>query len=216
METSNSNLSSRLNSLFDPESYRGHHWADQYNVAGLNLIDEINQLDPDLVIDAGCAHNRFKGHIQNLIGFDRAYFPFADLYVAIEDAPFRPESADAVLALGSMHFGTRELVERQVDRVVSWVKPGGFIVMRVNNKIHFNDKYADIRYHWTDDDRKYFAEKHNLIMHRGPFLESKFDERTLSDAQPRLMAEKAVWWWQKPGDRKKYKIDPVTCQTIER
>jgi hypothetical protein len=31
-----------------------------------------------------------------------------------------------------------------------------------------------------------------------------------------LVADKMVWWWQKPGDRKKYKIDPATCQIIER
>lgn len=216
MQTNTNNyLNQKLDIMFDPATYNGHYWADQYKFAGLNLIDEINQLDPDLVIDAGCAHNRFKGHIQNLVGFDRNPFPFADLHTTIEAAPFRPECADVVMALGSMHFGTKELVEQQVDRVVSWVKPGGFIIMRVNNKIFFNDKNADIRYTWTDEDRKYFSEKYNLNMYLNPTIETRYHggRNTISDVKA---ADKIVWWWQKPGGRKKYKIDPATCQIIER
>jgi hypothetical protein len=208
--SADNSLNQKLDTLFDPESYQGYHWAEQYKFAGLNLIDEINQLDPDLVIDAGCAHNRFKGHIQNLVGFDRNPFPFADLHITIEAAPFRPECADVVLALGSMHFGTKELVEQQVDRVVSWTKPGGFIVMRVNNKIYYDDEYTDIRYNWTDSDRQYFSEKHNLIMYLDTVIEQKYSRKNT------LAADKMVWWWQKPGERKKYKIDPATCQIIER
>ena len=203
------NLNQKLDTLFDPASYQGHNWAEQYKVAGLNLIEEINQLDPDLVIDAGCAHNRFKGHIQNLIGFDRNHFPFADLYTDIEDAPFRSESADVVLALGSLHFGNKVSLEQQLDRVVSWVKPGGFVVMRVNHKIHYNDTFRDIRYNWSIEDLKYFTEKFNLIIHLEPVIESKYENNI-------LMAEKMVWWWKKPGERNRYKIDPVTCQLIKR
>jgi hypothetical protein len=32
----------------------------------------------------------------------------------------------------------------------------------------------------------------------------------------KLSADKMVWWWQKSGVRKKYKIDLATCQIIER
>jgi hypothetical protein len=109
-----------------------------------------------------------------------------------------------------MHFGTKELVEQQVDRVVSWTKPGGFIVMRVNNKIYYDDEYADIRYNWTDSDRQYFSKKYNLTMFVDTVIEQKYSRKKA------LVADKMVWWWQKPGDRKKYKIDPATCQIIER
>ena len=34
--------------------------------SGENLVDEINNLKPKLVIDAGCALNFFKGKIKNL------------------------------------------------------------------------------------------------------------------------------------------------------
>lgn len=209
--STNTHLTSQLDELFDPPSYRGHLWANQYNVAGLNLIDEINQLDPDLVIDAGCAHNRFKGHIKNLIGFDRACFPFADLCMTIEDATFRPESADVVLALGSMHFGNKQLIEQQIANVVSWVKPGGFIVMRVNHRMHFENKFSDIRVCWTTEDLEYFTEKYKLCIYQSVVIENRYD-RTRTN----LMAEKMVWWWQKPGQRKKFKIDPVSCDITHR
>lgn len=200
-------LNQTLNKLFDPGTYQGHLWTDQYKVAGLNLIDEINQLDPDLVIDAGCAHNRFKGHIKNLIGFDRACFPFADLHMKIEDAAFRSESADVVLALGSMHFGSKELVEQQLDNVISWVKPGGFIVMRVNHTP--TNSTVNIRFQWTNQIIEYFTKKHNLIMYQLPVKDHKY---TRNDA----VEERLVWWWKKPGNRKKYKIDPVSCLISER
>jgi len=208
----NDTLSQTLDELFAPESYQGHLWADQYKIAGLNLIDEINLLDPDLVIDAGCAHNRFKGHIKNLIGFDRTQFPFADLCMSIESAPFKEECADVVLALGSIHFGDHALIEQQINKVVSWTKPGGFIVMRANSKLHFEDKFSDIRFCWSDRDFEYFTQKHNLLVHRGPVIEQRY----YNSNDDVLRAEKMVWWWQKPGQRKKYKIDPVTCQLTER
>jgi hypothetical protein len=87
--------------------------------------------------------------------------------------------------------------------------------MRVNDKIFFNDKNADIRYTWTDEDRKYFSEKYNLNMYLNPTIEPRYysGRNTISDVKT---AEKIVWWWQKPGVRKKYKIDPTTCQIIER
>jgi hypothetical protein len=210
--TNNDHLDSQLDKLFNPDSYRGHFWARQFQVAGLNLIEEINELDPDLVIDAGCAHNRFKGHIKNLIGFDRMHFPFVDLHMKIEEANFRSQSADVVMALGSIHFGSLETIEQQIDRVVSWVKPGGFIVMRVNHKLYFERSSTDIRFLWSLNEIKYFTEKHSLLMHRDVVIEPRYN----NDEKEILMAEKMVWWWKKPGERQQYKIDPVTCQISNR
>ena len=38
--------------------------------SGDNLVDEINKLNPKLVIDAGCGINFLKGKIKNLIGYE--------------------------------------------------------------------------------------------------------------------------------------------------
>lgn len=200
-------LAAGLDQLFDPAQYSGHRSIEQFKFAGLNLIQEINDLQPDLVIDAGCGHNRFKGHILNLIGFDRINFPFIDLQMSIEDAPFREECADVVMSLGSAHFGTKQLVETQVDKMVSWTKPGGFLIFRVNYKLFINDPH-NVRLNWSLEDLEYFTNKHQLSICQGPFMEDR-----VSDANPEnLVATKMVWWWQKPGKRVNYSINPIDCE----
>jgi len=202
-------LESTLDKMFDPMTFDGQLNILQLNIAGLNLIEEVNKLDPDLVIDAGCGHNRFKGHIKNLIGFDRLGYPFVDLQMPIEDAPFRKESADVVMALGAVHFGTRELVEKQVSQMVSWTKPGGFLIFRVNHKMFF-DYHNNIRMNWTLQDFEYFTKKHNLIVYKELQYEHTINHKTQT---PETI--KMVWWWQKPGVRVKQTIDPVSCQITD-
>ena len=50
-----------------------HVWQSNIHLfkhSGENLVEEINKLDPNLVIDAGCGINFLKGKIKNLIGYD--------------------------------------------------------------------------------------------------------------------------------------------------
>jgi hypothetical protein len=56
-----------LSKKFNPSKWDGYMAFQHYTHSGMNLIDDVNALDADLVIDVGCGHNRFKGHIQNLI-----------------------------------------------------------------------------------------------------------------------------------------------------
>ena len=58
--------------------------------SGKNLVDEINDLGPELVIDAGCGINFLKGKIKNLIGYDPV-FKEADIVCGHWDAPFKTE-----------------------------------------------------------------------------------------------------------------------------
>jgi hypothetical protein len=96
----------RLNAKFNPEKWDGYLAFKNYIHSGINLIEDVNALEPDLVIDVGCGHNRFKGHIKNLIGFDPQPFPMIDLQSDIEGINFRPECADVLLILGSIQFGS--------------------------------------------------------------------------------------------------------------
>lgn len=190
---------------FNPSKWDGYMAFQHYTHSGMNLIDDVNALDADLVIDVGCGHNRFKGHIKNLIGFDPQPFPMADLQSDIASINFRPESADVLLVLGSIQFGTRENVKQNLDKVVSWLKPGGYIVMRT--LYQFNTKeipYADVHYAWTDNDIEEFGASNKLTMIKGPFV----------DQAPK--SSRLVWWWQKEGTLKKYSIDPITCVKKER
>jgi SAM-dependent methyltransferase len=187
---------------FNPERWNGFKAFEYYKYTGVNLINEINELDPDLVIDAGCGHNRFKGHIKNLIGFDSEPFPFADIHMPIEEIKFREESADVVLALGSIQFGNREFVESQLKKIVSWVKPGGFIVMRTFPNI----SQLKNSYSWTEDDIRDFSEKFNLKVIKGVYFENI----------PISGNVRMAWWWQKEGTLKKFKIGTINCTIEER
>ena len=195
----------RLNAKFNPKRWDGYMAFQHYAHSGMNLIEEVNALDPDLVIDVGCGHNRFKGHIKNLIGFDPQPFPMIDLQSDILSINFRPESADVLLALGSIQFGTREFVKENLDKVVTWLKPGGYIVMRTLYEFKEEEiPYSDVHYVWNDQDIQEFGDANNLIMIKGPFV----------DKAPK--SSRLVWWWQKPGELKRYSIDPVSCAKLER
>jgi hypothetical protein len=190
---------------FNPSTWDGFMAFQYYTHSGMNLIDDVNALDADLVIDVGCGHNRFKGHIKNLIGFDPQPFPMADIQSDIASINFRPESADVLLVLGSIQFGTRENVKQNLDKVVSWLKPGGVIVMRTLYQFDTNTiPYADVHYVWTDKDIEEFGSSNKLTIIKGPFV----------DQAPK--SSRLVWWWQKEGELKKYSIDPLTCNRIER
>lgn len=199
----------RLAKIFNPSTWGGYKAYPTYKYAGPNLIQEVNALDPDLVVDVGCGHNRFKGHIQNLIGFDQEPFPFADMHCPIEEANFRPESVDVALCLGSVQFYNREWVSEQVAKIVSWIKPGGYIVMRVRHSAT-ESATNDVHYIWTDEDIQEFTKQHSLEIVGGV----QVDETESHYGQ--FSTNRVVWWWKKPGDLKRYKIDPVTCDITER
>ncbi len=206
------NLENNLGKKFDPTKWTGWKAFKHYKYTGTNLVDDINNLDPDLVIDVGCGHNRFKGHIKNLIGFDQEPFPFADLHMSIENINFRKESADVVMALGSIQFGDKDFVKSQVKKIVSWVKPGGFIIMRtMKDWFHNYDyPYMSSHYIWSQDDINEIEKENSLILHKGIFTEE------ITDEMGKLISTRFAWWWQKPGNLKKYKISLNTCEIKER
>lgn len=204
------NLNKALENNFNPKKWKAWKMFSHYKYTGFNLIDEINKLDPDLVIDVGCGHNRFKGHIKNLIGFDQEPFPFVDIVSSIENINFRPESADVVMALGSIQFGNRDFVRSQMKKITSWVKPGGFIVMRTMGEWYREldrEWVKEYRYIWSPEDIIEIGNENNLNVYKGIFIEDLTD----IDQSNRL-----AWWYRKPGELKKYKIDPETCEIGKR
>lgn len=196
---------------FDPKKWTTHRRSLTSKNSGVNLIAEVNALNPDLVIDAGCGHNVFKGHIQNLIGFDLVEYPFVDIVSSIEDINFRKESADVVLALGSVQFGNKDKVINNVGKLVSWAKPGGYIVMRVLKDQfesgEYGKKLTNYRYFWSEDDIQEIGKMYNLEIHKTPVIEEDVDRR-----KGRIRGTRIVWWWKKPGNRKHYSIDPFTSE----
>ena len=87
----------------------------------------INDLNPSLVVDVGCGRNRFKGRINNLIGFDISDTSKGDFIDDLLNVTY--DNVDAVLCEGVLHF---DKIEKRFKHILEWVRPGGLIVMRVN------------------------------------------------------------------------------------
>ena len=189
-----------MQEVFNPKTWKvgKESWL---TTRGQKIVDDINAMDTDLVIDAGCGRNVFKGKIKNLVGFDIVDFPNVDFVSSIQDAEFENESADVVLALGSVQFGNKTDVYEDVAKLVSWVKPGGILIFRNrtdSNSVPYSAKNLrqrfklDIQYWWTKDDVNFLSEKHNLSIIGGPHIQ----ERPCGRGNE-FITQMLFWRWRK-------------------
>ena len=136
---------------FDLNNYFSTKWdsnLDQYKYSGWTLLDQIN--DNEHVLDVGCGRNPFKGKIKNLTGIDPA-FDQADYKTTIENF-VTEERFDVALCLGSINFGTEEIILRQIESVVSLLKVQTRIYWRCNPGLqdHGNSECQEIDFFpWT-------------------------------------------------------------------
>ena len=147
-------LSNKKNK-FAPGKWKGHKRIkspDNY----ISMYGRINDLNPTLVVDAGCGKNQHKPHIKNLIGIDASPHPEVDICSTILDANIVPGSVDAVLALGSLQYLSPEYVSDNIERIVTWLRPGGLIEMRVAVRREDQNQF------WTEEFRREMTEKYNL------------------------------------------------------
>jgi hypothetical protein len=123
--------------------YFAYHWeADmkKWKHSGLQLIDQVNDLNPRAVLDVGCGGNEFKNKIHNLIGLD-PYNHNADYQIDLMD--FRPmEKFDVILALGSINFGGQNKIIAEVSKCVNMLEEGGMMFFRVNPGIQHDKPEA--------------------------------------------------------------------------
>lgn len=202
-----------------PKRYNPKKWhgdAFQENAKLNELYDRINALNPSLVIDVGCGRNAHKPFIKNLVGFDASPFPEADYCFPILEAKFKPNTADAVLCLGSIQFIGRDYIIENLDRVISWVKPGGIIEMRVmlvdEDVKEFWQTYdtMGVKYPWDDELRNEITKKHNLEYIIEPWSyhadvnadKLKKHKSGYSEArvQARSTQKRICWTWRKPSE----------------
>jgi SAM-dependent methyltransferase len=135
--------------------------TDEYSYSGWQLVDEINAMDPTSVLDVGCGYHPFKGRIKNLIGID-PYNNCADYQVDILEYRVKPASHDAIMALGSINFNSRDEIEKRFAHCVTLLKPQGKFYLRANPGIpHKTGPYVDI-FPWSFEIVNEFAEKYNL------------------------------------------------------
>ena len=117
-----------LNQYFGTIWHQHSNPSKKDTKSGKQLISKI--LPHETVIDVGCGTNPFKGVIPNLIGIDPA-FDQADYKVGIDEFDTE-EKFDVALCLGSINFGEKEDIERQIAKVISLLKPNGRIYWRCN------------------------------------------------------------------------------------
>lgn len=124
--------------------YFSKHWHNdmkKWKYSGLALIDEVNSLKPRAVLDVGCGYNEFKGKIDNLVGID-PYNNEADLQVGAMDFQ-TDQKFDVILCLGSVNFGSRNKIIKEVGKCVKLLADGGTMFFRVNPGVQHDKPEAD-------------------------------------------------------------------------
>ena len=115
------------------DGYFRHVWQGEmsrYKYSGPALIGEVNKLKPRRVLDIGCGYHEFLGKIDNIIGID-PYNNAADICVKLLD--YHPEERyDAMLALGSINFGSTSKIFAELSHAVDLCNPGAVMFFRAN------------------------------------------------------------------------------------
>ena len=132
-----------------------------YHISGFAILPDIFALNPETILDLGCGYNEFKKYFPHLIGIDLAN-DHADVVSDFLDYECEDESVDVMLALGSINFGTQELVEKQIAWMTRKLKKGGTMFIRVNPAQAPDESIQEKFYIWTVEDIYNFSVKYNL------------------------------------------------------
>jgi SAM-dependent methyltransferase len=116
----------------DIGSYFEKSWRPEfskYKYSGWSLLNKVSL--KDRLLDVGCGYNLFKPIFRDaMVGID-PYNDAADIRVSIEDYK-TDEQFDAVFCLGSLNFGDRGVISKQIAKVATLIKPGGRVYWRQN------------------------------------------------------------------------------------
>jgi hypothetical protein len=153
--------------------YFGSIWSkrerslDQYAKSGYALGEYVRP--GERVIDVGCGKNPFRGFIPNLIGVDPV-FDEADYKMTIEEfaVAYKIHKFNIAFCLGSINFGAKDDIERQIALVVSLLREqDSRIYWRCNPGLadHGNQEFEHIPvYPWSFDEQIRLAEKFNFTI----------------------------------------------------
>lgn len=163
--------------------YFSKHWKPGHS-RGLTSHARLATLisNDEWILDAGCGANPFKDLGKQVVGIDPA-FDQADIKCTIEE--YIPDRQfDVATCLGSINFGDEEVITRQIDKVVSCLKPTSRIYWRLNpgRHDHDNTECEDVPFFpWTFEKLREFADKHNY--------KQTVEEIDEHPTRPRLYAE---------------------------
>jgi len=126
--------------------YFSEEWTndfDNYNLSGWDLMHKVKK--NDWVLDVGCGHNPFKGSIKNLVGIDPANKK-ADIITTLEDFKY-DELFDVAFCLGSLNFGNKRKIRKQIEKLLTHMKPKCRIHWRCNPGRHDHGKPSTHKVH---------------------------------------------------------------------
>ena len=144
--------------------YFRNHWKpslDAYTYSGYELI-AAKILPNEYLLDVGCGYNPFKKLVNNCIGIDPA-MDEADVRVTIEDF-YATRRFDVATCLGSINFGDDAVISRQINKIVTCMKPASRIYWRLNpgRRDHASERCQGIPFYpWSFERLQTFAELHN-------------------------------------------------------
>jgi hypothetical protein len=164
-------------------NYFRNHWTAG-NTRGITSPEEIVKKinSHEWLLDVGCGRNPFKVLHINTIGIDPA-FDEADYKCTIEEFN-NSFKFDVATCLGSINFGSFDVIENQIDKVVSLLQPKSRIYWRLNpgRKDHDNEECNQVPFFpWTFEILRQFALKHNYVQ--------TSEEIDAHISRPRLYAE---------------------------
>lgn len=152
-----------LNYYFGTVWHKHSSPIDKFEKSGRSLINKI--LPEESVIDVGCGVNPFKNLIPNLIGIDPA-FDQADCKCSIEDFQTQ-QKFDVAFCLGSINFGDADHIERQIEKVISLLKPEARIYWRCNpgQQDHPSEECKNINFYpWSLQEHVRLSEKFGFTL----------------------------------------------------
>lgn len=115
--------------------------------SGQKLIDRMQKQQWETWLDVGCGENKYKRYFGDRVTGIDPYNELADIKTDVMS--YNPDfQYDIVSAFGSINFGDRAVIEPQVEKVVSFCKPGGTIFWRCNPGITHDD--PDNKAYWID------------------------------------------------------------------
>jgi SAM-dependent methyltransferase len=146
----------------------GSHWSytNNKNIAAM-IWDE------DSILDVGCGINPLSKYFKNsprndFYAFDPA-FPYGDEKCTLEDFDPKDKKWATILCLGSINFGSQEVIEAQIKKIESMLMPGGQIIWRQNPGIadHDNEESKNIDFFpWSFEINHTLAEKFGMDVSR--------------------------------------------------
>ena len=144
----------------------GSYWKPDNNWAlkktGQQLVDKMNEREWENWLDVGCGNNQYKKFWPDKVTGIDPFNTNADIMCDAETFVSN-RLYDVVTVMGSINFGSHDVISKQLENACRLCKPGGTMFFRFNPGITHNDpdgkaQWIDF-FEWSHDHVNEFAEQ---------------------------------------------------------